>query len=737
MQAMSRDASSIPTVVDDLAKQCLRTEAAGHVQALLTAAEGAGIVYEMTINSQHVLTAPCNRNGDGVETWDVQENVSDITVTKFHQDLFKGLITDIRPEDFDHVLEFNQKIASQAQGLLAKPEPRKASHMTLWGGHTTQGFRAVQAKCAHWDADLCVDGFLDLHRVACIDPDYAAAVRNGATYRVIPSWFLINYPGLDVIVQAAGNILQNVAKPENDLQMLRKLHGKIVQGHSFDDIKNAFLRSRPKNIGALPHMFNFIRKFPRADLLNLTIQFCKSKGGQIKQVNGDVFDAIQTDFKGLDQAEFIKFGMLGAVYADKSTTGIGCGIIKTLGSKEAIDATRSANLELKEMFDLMKGNPTTNGSLQSWLAWSQLAANVSCMLASKNTSDVETILDGAGQPRDYLLHTGHLQLLFISAVKEACGVELTGKFNDFAIPKKDKQQKRIQASNQLITRNEDDATTSMMLELGFKVGSNIMTTKKTATESEKKAIFSIEKIHNGNVSLINTVLRKPVPQVNIAEFQDKQWRVVVAAKVDDILTYKEEYSQHELTSYMLNVVKGACLHKVYMAQNEETLESGGVDAATRSKSVTAKVSFKVGELVLAPNSHAVAVQQIKSKADVPPRYDRKGLLLGVVTINKKLHAVTAASMPVHVKDEQCRVAKDTMLIPFWSIETSAMEASANMKLYEDTSKTNIKMDALEEVKVPLMKNFKAVAPGDELILYAPWAKSADGPILKKQKTMTA
>lgn len=341
MAAAASSMVDVPADVDQLAKVCVETGAAGQVQQLLESCEALGIVYLQKLNCQQILVAKCNRGGDGVDFADVQENVSDIASIKFHQSLFKGLITDIPAPEYDEIVEFNTTMVNGSNGLLAPVEARKATHMSLWGGHTTQGFRCVKAGCPHWDSSLCVDGKLSIERVSQVCPRYADAILHGAEYKVVPSWFLKKYPGLDDAVQAAGNVIQNVSKSENDLQMLRKLLTKIKAGQSFDEIGRAFKKTRPKNIGALPHMFNFLRKFPDELLLNNMIMYCKAAAGS-RTIDGAVFDALQTDWKGVLQAPHIRYGILTAMYADKKPGLFGVAQIKAVGSENNIRATVSA-----------------------------------------------------------------------------------------------------------------------------------------------------------------------------------------------------------------------------------------------------------------------------------------------------------------------------------------------------------------------------------------------------------
>ena len=727
--------TDVPADIDGLAKLCVLTGAAGQVQQLLESCEAHGIVYTQKVNCQQILVAKCNRGGDGVDFADVQENVSDIASIKFHQTLFKGLISDIPAPEYDDIVEFNTNMVNCSNGLLAPVEARKATHMSLWGGHTTQGFRCVRAGCPHWDSSLCVDDKLSIERVSQVCPRYADAIQHGAEYKVLPSWFLRKYPGLDDAVQAAGNVIQNVSKSENDLQMLRKLMTKIKAGQPFEEIKMAFKKTRPKNIGALPHMFNFLRKFPDELLLNNMITFCKNQtsGSQTRTIDGAVFDALQIDWKGFLQAPHIRYGILTALYADKKTGLFLAPHIKAVGAENNIRATISAEEDVKTMKYMIKDSlQADSDTTKAWLNWSQFLANTACMIMKKNTTDVEHMLEVANQKKDYLVHIGHLQCRCVNAINEAYGVKLTKEFDAHVIPVK------ITATQQApgkapSSRLAEDLTESLMSELGFMVGSTIQASKKPKTGAH--TMYTIESMANGIIKVIDTALKKPAPGVPIKEFQDKAWKIVVSKDSNGgTITYNEEHSQHAVTSIIQNVIKAQCTLKLYEAWDSETLESGYVDVVVGHKGVVAKKDFKTNELVLAPNSHNVSVRELKHNEKLPDMFAGTGVLLGTAKINGKTYVVTATSMSMHVKCDKSRVTKDTCIVPYWQVDTTDKDDQANMKLSENLSSFKIDIESYN-VKVPLMRNTKQIKAGDRLVLLcAKSDKNAEQPALKKQKT---
>jgi len=236
----------MPVDIVELAKQCVTTQAAGLVEKLLDHLVESGIGHRARIPCSKLVVARCNRGGYGIDFFDVQENVSDVTETHWYDKLSKGVATDIDPADFEEIMQFYIEQVSASNRMLAPIEPQKATHQTLCGGHTTQGMKAVEARCPHWDLSLTMDGRLNLARVEAKSPSYAEALRSGAEYTIIPSWVLERFPGLDNAIQAAGNTHQNIAKVVSDPQMLQRVSSMVNANQSYEQVKDEFKKTAPK-----------------------------------------------------------------------------------------------------------------------------------------------------------------------------------------------------------------------------------------------------------------------------------------------------------------------------------------------------------------------------------------------------------------------------------------------------------------------------------------------------------
>ena len=156
----------LPAEIESLARSAASTQAAGLVEKLLDDMVSAGIAHRSRIPCTKLVVARCNRGGYGINSFDVQENTSDIASTQWYDKLFKGVCTEIEADEFDAVIAFNQEQVAASNGVLAPVEPFKATHQTLCGGHTTQGMKSAEAGCVHWDEKLCIDGHLSMIMIA-------------------------------------------------------------------------------------------------------------------------------------------------------------------------------------------------------------------------------------------------------------------------------------------------------------------------------------------------------------------------------------------------------------------------------------------------------------------------------------------------------------------------------------------------------------------------------------------
>ena len=729
----------MPADFEALARQAVETQAAGLVEKFLDMLCDSGIAHRARIPCSKLVVAMCNRGGYGVNSFDVQDNLSDIASTHWYDKLFKGVCTDIQADEFDALMAFNIEQVAAANGLLAEVEPNKATYQTLCGGHTTQGMKAIEARCPHWDDDLTLDGRLSIIMVAEKSPAYAEAIRMGAEYTIVPSWVLKKFPGLDNAIQAAGNTGQNIAKAVNDPQMLQRVSAMVQANSSFDQVRAEFKKTRPKNLEALPGMYNLIRKFPDAILINGLIKYIKSFDTK-RKVSEAAFDALQTDYKGFGQAPRIRFGVLAALYVDEKQDLLTPSTIKGMGSDKKIADTLAADQTLKELYEKIQRRFTGSdheelkNNSKALMSWYGLCADVVAHRCDKNTSAVTKYLADMKKPADYAINIKHLLQLCVQRIFTDTGIKLTDEFSayELTVTEKPKPAGKETTEKLKCVRSSDDITSQMMLELGFKVDDVVCAVKRE--KGAEIITLKITKMENGKIHFHGD--DKTWPPADLAEFQQKRWRHFTTATVEDRVwyDYEEEHCQHSSPGNTHSFVKATAMVAVFQAWNDETLVSKGVQVSMQPKAACAKEKFTVGSLVLAPNSQSVAIREIKDNEQTTV-YGSAGLFMGVTSIDDKLHGVFAVAVPPKLKKEHCKNTRDTLMVPFWMLEATDKEEDANMKLTIDARKTVI--DANEpKIQVPLIKNFRTLKVDDKLVLFVPPAMSLNPkPALKKQKTI--
>ena len=352
------------------------------------------------------------------------------------------------------------------------------------------------------------------------------------------------------------------------------------------------------------------------------------------------------------------------------------------------------------------------------------------MLCKKNSSAVETALKEHNLSMDFLIKIGHLQLICIQTIKVSLDIKLTGAYDSYVIPKKTKDTNDKHETTEQVVRSGGDLTEQMMKELGFKVGDIITPTKKSSDE----CIFKIASMGAGVIKMqLKDDPHQKVPDSDLASFQRKKWRHVAGSKNETWSTYKEPYAQHDTSAAIINYVKALATVATYTAWDHGTLESDGLNVAISVREcVVANRGWQVGALVLAPNTQNIQLKESKA-AERVSAYSPAGLPLGHMKINGTSYLLIASSVHTKLKDDNLRNSSETLMVPFWNVETTDEEGKANMKLSLDTSKVSIKPDA-PEVSIPLMKNFESIKTGDHLVLFVKAAYEPSASI-KRQKTM--
>ena len=355
-------------------------------------------------------------------------------------------------------------------------------------------------------------------------------------------------------------------------------------------------------------MYNFLRKFPDRVLVNGTITFVKSVGKDSKRkVDPEIWDALQIDFKGVEQAVYVRFGLIAALYTEakpgSATTLIAATAIRQLGSDKKIKQTLAADKTLQEFGNRIRTNPDLKDNTAAWMAYTNLCSDIGCMCCDKNPAKVTEHIRSMGQPADLIVHAGHLQFLCVQRILESCSVSLTDDFNEFEICKKADSKKQQDNTHEIQPRQLDDITPNMMRELGFKVDDTITPSKK-----EKGTVITklrITSIMNGKISVVDESLKQPGTPIDLVEFQTKKWKHLAVVE-DEWREYSVTHSKHDTAASHQKIVTCAAIVAIHNAWQEETLESNEIKFLM-PRPVAANKTFKANDLVLSPGSQSVSL----------------------------------------------------------------------------------------------------------------------------------
>lgn len=530
-------AFSVPRDVEDRALKLVREGGSGNLKALLAVAMQHGVAHKATMNSSVIICHYKNRGNFGIAAHDMQSNLSLIAANKWHDELFQGICTDIAPSEMSLALDFNNKIVAGARGTMAPIMPQTVTHMSLAGGHTNFGHRAVLAKCPHPDPDLCMDGHLCIDRIREKCTTMANRIETGAQWIVIKSWFLHKYDGLADAIQASANQFQNVTRQEHDVQMLTKIAGHMGGGDSFAQVQESFKKTRPKNIDSLPNMFHFIRKHggQNMEIVNATCAFLRSVLCHDRKVSNATFEQLHTTFQGGEQMPRFRNGLLAALYADENPNIVPSAVVKSMAKDNKKRAVaKKAEDHLSNMNDIISNAKMAPAEFEKAMnEYCAFAMRVSLFVLDKKSSCVLKLMK-AKDIKEPDLSIEHFACLCVESIEEQTGVKITTVFDAFKLVEKQPTQPPS-AAPIVGDWTVDDKTTGILLEAGFKVGNMITGKGQNKDDNEYKIMSS----SGDSVTLALVSDPAITSRVKLSTFQNGFWKIAAEGKVWHL--YQHDY----------------------------------------------------------------------------------------------------------------------------------------------------------------------------------------------------
>lgn len=706
-------ATSLPYHVDSLAKEALASESPAVVESLLEAMQKTGISKTIRIHPSKIITHPKNRYGCGVTPEDVHESIDDIIQLRWNDSLFKGLCTDVPHQHRDEWLRFNTEMVAGSRELLAPVDVNAAEFAALRGNHTVSGHRCILASGKHdSDPDITEHGLLSYSKVINKCPSMELPLTIGAQWTFIPSRFLEAYPGLDCIIQATGNFMNNTAKAESDIQILAKVQARMSLG--FDNLKRSLDANRVKNMSALPGMFQFVRKFAGGANLKYfdeSQSFIRGLLRNAKPVNYETWDALTIDWKGAQQCIELRYGMLKLLYLEPGL--ITETDIKKFNSKdkERLEKGVVAQSIVEQFRDRINTHTQNQLAMQVFGQFQMAAA---ALVLDKRTVWMKNIY------KLYDVSELSTNIMAWCATNELASfivdqAQLPSAYNEFKLNLKAVAAAEQAEAGGAAVRAAGDQTDALLTEMGFAIGMHV-----TCKKYESK-VFKITSWAEGTVCLQDIDTCKVI-QVGMVDLQDKEWTQYKKKLEEWVMgNSSATYQVHETQDFKFAAFRAKCL----LAMEEHVEKQSDLAQILKvcvapSKAVEVTEDIAKGKLLISPASLKVKCEhQATGKADQSiDVYKQTALYIGSTCHDKKTYRVYILGVPSikAIKD------KSGVFAPFWSVDTTEVQDESNCNLSESTINIKLSMDN-PEFKIPYIVNTKALKKGDKIKLFIPKAKA--------------
>ena len=597
--------------------------------------------------------------------------------------------------------------------------------------------RAIIAGLAHDDKNgvpITVDGKLNLLKIGERDPPLKAALNVGATYTYVPRQVFFHYPGLDLIAQASGNYIQNVAKAEHDVQLMLKIATMIEQGKPFDFIHNHVKKSNPSHLESLPGIFHFLRKFggpKNMEWARETASFIRGEVDTTRKVGPDLWDALGLDLKGAEQLGRLRHGFVMLAYVDPVPNLVKPadvkGLLKDTKHSPATLAAEKIMNDIHAQLQLHNTGDRPNATVSREFAMFDMvcAAMVTKKIKAMCITDVCKEFD----IMDDKLNVNHMVWVLAKRVADLpnASEEIVNALREYAsdngaiklnIRPNTSGPAAVQSAVPTMRDASLDVTAAILGEIGWCIGDLV------GHKKEKDAKWEIISFNNGTVTVTSREggEQKDVP---MEEFQNKDWSklkkevevVIIPATVPTLESSKQ---------YLFNLIKSVS----YIALAEAVGSQEGADKlVVRVKPHRAiEVSSEIakGKLSLAPVTENISILEKEKCRPGFDAFNGNQLLLGSFSHESKQYYVFAGGCPSH----EATPKKPALRSLFWGVKVTDDEDEANVKLTSTISGAKINVSKIDKwinnqastsevLNVPKIVNKQALKAGDELLIFQP------------------
>ena len=178
--------------------------------------------WRCRLRPRQVGVDPSNRDGYGVNYEDVHGLGRDIANIGWSwEETSKAVCIEEAPTSL-MIQEFNMALAQTDR--LAPVQPDSIRFGSVACSHTNMVLRCMAAGVPSDDDVLADDGRLSLSKLKHRDAAFADAVENGLHWLVLSHRLRATFPELLSLIQSARNAAGQVARRENEVQVLLRLH---------------------------------------------------------------------------------------------------------------------------------------------------------------------------------------------------------------------------------------------------------------------------------------------------------------------------------------------------------------------------------------------------------------------------------------------------------------------------------------------------------------------------------
>ena len=510
----------------------------------------AGVAYQRELLPSDVAIYPPNKGGAGCYPKDARDILGEVFDEGYDEREVNPICTDVPDDKHDAWYAKNKLIRESSSGILTAMQNSSIQFVSLACTHFNQGLMMGQLAHDHPHQDMCIDGKISIEKVAMKSPELANKMRTGLVWTVIPSWLLDEFKWMSGLIcdgHNSGGAIQRVTTDLQSLMTISEADTDPKDPGSFNRVKMACSRNRPRSAESVPEMIGFHRKFAGKTMLPKVEPYIRSNL-VTKVVPCDKWTAVSADVNGQDQILYWRWVVVMCVITEKAQ--LSTSDIRKAEHKDYKAKVVAANGHLKKVFDYMDGACKSHPDAHNYLG--AAAVDIVFSVLGKSNPRLATMKANCGEDPSVENIAAKLFADVRSVFK--C-THLTTIYDGKLLKEKDTKKKdkpdKDKTKQQPTERQYNDkgllqdAAKTICSEKGFAIG-DIVVKKKAENKDDKegkKDSLVIYKINNFDKD--NVILRKRKDdgstcgedvRVNFLEFQSDVWRkhkVKEVAKLDD------------------------------------------------------------------------------------------------------------------------------------------------------------------------------------------------------------